>query len=177
MFGKNFAIFLASSLFLLMGCGYKPSSYYTEEVLGSKIYASVLTSIEEPETSILIEDALKDALRVRLNVSFSNKNDADSFLQLSIKRLEFKPLQTDGGYTVLYRSELILKAQFTFIKNGVKEIINYDLEGFYEFPVRSNASLSVALKLEAVKISALKALDTLIPKLALRGSMEVDNKK
>ena len=117
-FSSKFPIYIFITIIFIIfnSCGYKPSSHYTDEVIGKKIYASVSTLIEEPEISILIEDALKDALRVRLNVSFSDKEKSDSTLQLSLKKLEFKPLQTDGGYTVLYRTELILKARLSFIK-------------------------------------------------------------
>jgi len=158
-------------LFLFNGCGYKPSSHYVKEVLGERVYATVRTVIEEPENSILLEDALKEALKVRLNVSFTDKRSADSEIELSLKELNFRPLQHDElGYAVLYRTEITLKAKHIYKKDGITRVAYYDLEGFYEFPVQSNASVSVTLKYNATKFAALKALDTLIPKLALKGS-------
>jgi len=164
-------IILLFSLTFFIGCGYKPSANYVKEVLGERVYATVKTLIEDPENSILLEDALKEALKVRLNVSFTSRQNADSEIELSLKKLEFRPLQHDEfGYVILYRTEIVLKAKHIYFKDGVSRVSYYDLEGFYEFPVKSNASVSVALKFDATKFSALKALDTLIPKLALKGS-------
>jgi len=168
---KISSLSLILSLFIV-GCGYKPSAHYVKEVLGERVYATVSTVIEEPENSILLEDALKEALKVRLNVSFSSRKDADSEIELSLKGLNFRPLQHDEfGYVVLYRTEITLKAKHIYQKDGVSRVAYYDLEGFYEFPVQSNASVSVAIKFDAIKFAALKALDTLIPKLALKGNM------
>ena len=167
---KIILIFL--TLFLLSGCGYKPSAHYVKEVLGERVYATVTTVIEEPENSILLEDALKEALKVRLNVSFSSRKDADSELEISLKELNFRPLQHDEfGYVVLYRTEITLKAKHIYKKDGIPRVAYYNLEGFYEFSVQSNASVSVAIKFDAIKFAALKALDTLIPKLALKGNL------
>jgi len=68
---KKIPIFLiTSSIIIFLGCGYKPSAYYVDKVLGKRIYATVKTVIQEPENSLLIEDALKEALKTRLNVDF-----------------------------------------------------------------------------------------------------------
>jgi hypothetical protein len=166
---KSLGLIILISLF--GGCGYKPSSYYVKEVVGSKIYASVKILIEEPENSVLIEDALKEALKTRLNVSFAKEQNSDSEIEVSLKNLYFRPLQSKDGYVVLYRTEITLKAKHIYMVGSLQKVSYYDLEGFYEFPVRSNASISVAIKFDAIKFAALKALDTLIPKLALKGSM------
>jgi len=157
-------------LLFLGGCGYKPSSYYTKGILGERVYASVSTFIEEPENSILVEDALKEALKTRLNVSFTNRGDADSEIDLYLKSLKFRALQKDeNSYVILYRAEIVLEAKHKYLKDGISKVSYYNLKGFYEFPVRASASISVALRFDAIKFAALKALDTLIPKLALKG--------
>jgi hypothetical protein len=163
-------------LLLFGGCGYKPSSEYSNEVLGDRVYASVVTFIEEPENSILVEDALKEALQTRLNVSFVNRRDiADSEIELSLKSLRFRPLQTDeSGYVILYRAEIVLGARHKYFSNGVARTSYYTLNGFYEFPIRPSGSISLALKFDAIKFSALKAVDNLIPKLALKGNSNIN---
>jgi hypothetical protein len=170
---KKIPIFLiTSSIIIFLGCGYKPSAYYVDKVLGKRIYATVKTVIQEPENSLLIEDALKEALKTRLNVDFVSKKNAESELEISLKKLKFRPLQHDEyGYVILYRVEITLKAKHKYYKNGVPKISFYNLEGFYEFPISSqkSSSISLSLKFDAIKYSALKALDTLIPKLALKG--------
>ena len=165
------AIFPLLLLLGVGGCGYKPSSHYAKKVLGNRVYASVSVFIEEPENSTIVEDALKEALKTRLNVSFTNRNIADSEINLSLKSLKFKPLQIDeNGYVAIYRAEIVLRARHTYLDRGVPKTSYYTLEGFYEFPVKPSASLSLVQKFDAIKYSALKALDGLIPKLALSGN-------
>jgi hypothetical protein len=164
--------FLLLSLFFLFSCsGYSPSAYYIDKVVGKNIYATVETIAEEPQNSFLIEDALKEALKTRLNVSFSNRQYSDSEIRLSLKDLQFKPLQYDeNGYVVLYRTEIELQAKHTYKIEEETVSHIYKLRGFYEFPVRPNVSISMAIRFDAIKFSALKAIDILIPKLAQRGS-------
>jgi hypothetical protein len=156
--------------FLFACSGYKPSSQYVHEVVGENIYASVKTIIEEPENSFLIEDALKEALQTRLDVRFSSRENADSELYLTLKSLEFRPLQYEDGYVILYRTEVVLKARHIYKIHGISRTSFYTLNGFYEFPVRPNVSISMAIKFDAIKSASLKAIDTLIPKLSHKGS-------
>ena len=166
-----FLALISSVAFGVGGCGYKPSSHYTRQILGKRVYATVSVFIEEPENSTIIEDALKEALKTRLNVSFSDKHNASSTINLSLKTLKFRPLQTDeNGYVSIYRAEIVLRAKHTYSKNGAPKTSYYNLEGFYEFPVKPSASISLMQKFDAIKFSALKALDSLIPKLALKGA-------
>ncbi|EJF07602.1 hypothetical protein ThvES_00003140 [Thiovulum sp. ES] len=165
------SIFLLLTFFLFSCSGYRPSAYYIDKVVGKNIYATVETIAEEPQNSFLIEDALKEALKTRLNVNFSNRQNSDSEIRLSLKNLEFKPLQyNENGYVILYRTEIELQAKHTYKREEETLSHIYTLRGFYEFPVRPNVSISMAIRFDAIKFSALKAIDMLVPKLAQRGS-------
>jgi hypothetical protein len=167
-----FSFFL---LFLFSCSGYRPSATYVEKVVGQNIYATVDTIVEEPQNSFLLEDALKEALKTRLNVSFENRLNSDSQIKISLRDLKFRPLQyNENGYIILYRTEIVLEARHTYMRlidEEEKEISQiYTLKGFYEFPVKPNVSISMAIKFDAIKFAALKAIDVLIPKLAQQGA-------
>jgi hypothetical protein len=168
--------FLTLSLLLLIGCGYQPTNSYVKRVIGERIYISVSIFVEEPENAVLILDTLKEALKTKLKVSFTDSREsADSELDIVIKDLRFKPLQyNDKGYVVMYRNEITLKTKLKYRdRNGVEKIRYYDLDGFYDFPVSESTSISEAIRFDAIKFSSQKALDTLIPKLAYKGSRYV----
>jgi len=167
---------LLTLILLLSSCGYQPTSSYVKRVIGEKIYISVSIFVEEPENAVLIQDTLKEALKTKLKVSFADSREsADSELDIVIKDLKFKPLQyDDNGYVVMYRNEITLKTKLKYSdRDGIPKIRYYDLDGFYDFPVESSTSISEAIRFDAIKFSSQKALDTLIPKLAYKGSRYV----
>ena len=160
---------IISLLFFLTACGYKPASHYTKKILGQRIYTEVDVSLSDPENSVLIKDALHQALYTRLKSDISKKNNAESTIKVFYKNISFVPLQYDkNGYVVYYQAHTVL--DFTFIKADKKE--HRSIIGRYEFPIRPSAIISNDLRFKAIKQGSIKALDEFIAYLSAKGLVE-----
>jgi len=87
---RFFALFAA--LFLLAGCGYKPSSKFSREVIGEKISTSVTISSLDPENTVIIKDAIDEAIIQTFRASLVSKEESDSHLVLSISNPTYSPI-------------------------------------------------------------------------------------
>jgi len=93
-------------LAFLSGCGYKPVSYYAKHALGQKIYAEVTISRQDPTNSVLIKDAVNEAIVSRFGAKLVSKEEAESILHIKIGSIAFSPTVYDKyGYVVAYVSD------------------------------------------------------------------------
>jgi hypothetical protein len=158
--------FLFLLLILLTACGYKPSAYYAQQLIGEKVFTQVDVSLSDPENAVLTKDALNRALQTRLTREVSKENRADSSIYVFYKNIRFIPLQYDqNGYVVFYQAHITL--DFTFKKGETKE--NRQVIGRYEFPIRPSAIISTDLRFKAIEQGSLKALDEFITYLSAKG--------
>jgi hypothetical protein len=166
-------------LFLLIlvffsGCGYKPTYIYTKKVLGDDIYVDVDISLKDPQNSVLITDAINEAVisKFRSNLT-RNKEDASSRLYISLGGISFRPIQYDeNGYIIAYKTYISLSARYVD-KDGEKNSISSS--GNYDFTIEANSVISDNKRFEAIKFAALKAIDGLISKISIKGEKN-DNK-
>ena len=157
---------LVAMLLLLTSCGYKPSSYYTEQIIGEKVYTEVEVSLSDPENAVLIKDALNKALYTRLKSKSTRKKHAKSSIYVAYKNIRFIPVQYNkNGYVVHYQAQITLG--FTFIKGELKE--ERQIVGRYEFPIRPSAIISNDLRFKAIEQGSTKALDQFIAYLSAKG--------
>lgn len=158
------SLILIAAFFL--SCGYKPTSIYTKEILGEKIYAEVEISLEDPENSIIIKDAVNEAIVSQFHSISTSKQDASSQLYLVLNSVSFVPIQYDeNGYAIAYKTYVSLKSRY-IDKNKEQHIIS--TSGNYDFPIRSNSLISDTKRFEAIKFASQKALDELRSKIAVR---------
>jgi len=154
-------------LFLLVGCGYKPSSHFAPETIGQKVYTEVIVSLSDPQNAVLIKDAIHKALYSRFKRTVTSKNRADSIIRVSYQSIRFIPLQYDrNGYVIHYQAHISLK--FEFIRGGKKD--ERVIIGRYEFPIRPSAIISTSLRFEAIEKGSMRALDEFIAYLETKGA-------
>ncbi|PID47688.1 MAG: hypothetical protein CR967_03430 [Proteobacteria bacterium] len=152
---------------LIFGCGYKPLSKVSKNILGDKIYSYVSTSINDPQNSVIIQDALKEAIVSRFGGSLVPRQKAESILHVNIKSVNFIPTIYDqNGYVVSYKAKLILETKTTFA-NG--QTSSYDARGEYDFDIQANSVISDSKRFKAIKLSSLSALDEYIAFIAVKG--------
>ncbi len=157
-------------VYLITGCGYKPTSVYTKKVLGEKIYSQVEVYLRDPENSVLIKDALNEAIVNRFKGSLVPKQYADSELIVSLRRVSFRPLQYDkNGYVIYYRAIASLKIVYKS-KKGETKILT--VSGNYDFPIEPNSVISDTKRFEAIRESSKKALDKFISQISIIGYQE-----
>ncbi len=152
--------------FFIISCGYKPTSIYTKESLGESIYAEVEISLEDPENSVIIKDAVNQAIVSQFHSIASKKKDASSKLYLVLKSVSFIPIEYDkNGYVTAYKTYVSLQSKYIDKENKKHTI---DTSGNYDFPIESNSLISDTKRFEAIKFASEKALDELRSKIAIR---------
>ncbi len=151
---------------LFVSCGYKPTSIYTKEVLGEKIYAEVAISLEDPENSVLIKDALNEAIVSQFRSDIVSKDKADSKFYINLNSVSFMPIQYDkNGYVIAYKTYVGLKTRYED-KGGKSH--NIYTTGDYDFPIESSSLISDTKRFEAIKFASQKALDAVRSQIAIR---------
>lgn len=166
---------MRTALFLLLliwsGCGYKPTSLYTKEVLGDKIYTEVAISLEDPENTVLIKDAINEAVVSKFQAKLADIDQADSKLYISLSRVSFVPIQYDkNGYVIAYKTYVGLTTRYVDRKNKSHKIYT---TGDYDFPIEANSLISDTKRFDAIKNAGEKALDAIRSKIAI-GAMRDD---
>jgi len=159
-------IFIFPFLFLLIGCGYKPSSVYQDKLMGNKVKVVIDIDVKNPRTSIFIKDAINDAIYSILgkNVCYNNCN---TILKINSSSYSLSVLDYDeNGYPVLYRANVNLNVTLTDRK---KMTHSYSVNGIYDFRIESNTVLNDEVKLSAYKNASINALNKLFALIAKDG--------
>ncbi len=152
---------------MFLGCGYKPSVYYQNKILGDNIKAVVEIDPAKPRETIFLKDALNDAIYTILNKNVCTQN-CDTTIVINPNSSSIYPLDYDeNGLPVLYRSSVVLKAE-VIDKNSIKR--NYVVSGTYDFKIGSSSILTDQITLEAYKRASINALDKLFAKITKDGA-------
>jgi hypothetical protein len=151
----------------LVGCGYKPTSYYVKDVLGDKIYAQVMISKVDPKNSVIIKDALNEAIITRFLGKLTTKEQADTKLFVTLGSTSFSPILYDNnGYVISYKAKVILKFKYED-KQG--EIQTLSTSGEYDFPIEANSVISESKRFEAIRYASLDAINEFVSTISVRG--------
>ncbi len=160
-------------LAFLSGCGYKPSSYYAKQALGNKIYAEVTISRQDPRNSVLIKDAVNEAIVSRFSGKLVAKEQADSVLHVKIGSIAFSPTVYDKyGYVVAYKTTVILAIDY---EDETKKVQKLTASGEYDFSIESNSVISDNNRFDAIRYAASDALDEFVSKIAIKGLRNGNN--
>ncbi len=152
---------------LWQGCGYKPAKRYVRSVLGPKVYTEVVVDLRDPQNSVLIKDALNQAILRRFGQNLVPKSHADTIIKVRMKHLYFTPLEYDAnGYVIYYRTKVVLD----FTLRSSKGVRHIQTSGLYDFPIEPNSVITDTMRYIAIKEAANKALDRFISRLAFQGA-------
>ncbi len=140
---------------------------YTRAVLGEKIFVEVKTSLQDPENTVLIRDAVNEAVISRFRSRIVPRKNADSLLFVALKKVSFLPIQYDkNGYVIAYKTYVDLSTHYRDRNGHEGEIAS---RGDYDFTIESNSVISDTKRFEAIKHASYKALDEFISKLSVKG--------
>ena len=155
--------------FLLLGCGYKPSSFYTKKVLGENIHVDAQISRKDPKNSVLIKDAVNEAVVGRFGAKLSDKKSADTNLVVSIGSVSFTPTVYDrDGYVIAYKTKVTLNSKFKTDDGKEK---SFSTVGEFNFPIEANSVISDTKRFEAIKNASGDAINEIISKISIMGIM------
>lgn len=155
--------------FVFVGCaGYKPSSYYTKQEIGKKVFVKLNINIDNALNSVVIKDVMNEMIVNRFGSSLvETKDNADTVINLSLGSVGLSAIQYDSnsGYVSIYRASVSLKVNYK--ANGFTR--NFTISDYYDFAVDpSSASVSDTAREEAIKIAASKALEEILSKIAIQ---------
>lgn len=151
----------------ITGCGYMPASKQARKVVGDKIYVEVIVSLEDPENSVLIKDATREAVITSFHSSLVPQAEAKTTLWVELSSISFSALQFDSnGYVVVYRANI----QIIVTRRSNGETKAYHSKGNYDFSIEPNAIITNSQRYDAIKNSSLKALDSFIAQVGAEGS-------
>ena len=169
---KNILFFLFLSI-IFFGCGYKPTYLYTKKVMGDNIFVDVDVSLVDPQNSVLIADAMREAVISKFHSNLTSKDKAESTMKVYLNSISFRPIQYDSnGYVIAYKTIVGLRTVYKD-KNGHTKVINST--GDYDFSIEANSVISDNKRFEAIRFASIKAMDELISKISIAGRKEVKN--
>lgn len=152
---------------LMSGCGYHPAAHYAKAVVGEKVSTEVVISMEDPQNTVIIRDAVDMAVITKFRASLSPKSESVTHLKIMIASIGFSPLRYDtNGYVITYRTTVKMHMDRT---SGGKTK-GYDTLGMYDFDIEPNAIISDQARFEAIRQSAQKGIDAFIAQVAAEGA-------
>lgn len=152
--------------FSLAGCGYRPTSHAAEPVLHDSVSTQVVISMQDPDNTVLLKDALNEAVVNRFRTRLRDAEHAATHLKIALKDTEFIPIRYDtNGYIIAYRAIVTLIIDRT---DG-KETKRYTARGSYQFTIEPNAIISDIVRFNAIKFGSQKALDSFVAQVAGEG--------
>jgi len=152
---------------LISGCGYHPSSKEARKVMGETVSTEIIISMEDPENTVVLKDALDEAVIRRFQSNLRHRKDAGTHLQIELNSVGFTALQYDSnGYIISYRTTINL-AVIRMTTNFSKR---YNAVGNYDFTISPNAIITDQQRFDAIAKSATKALDSFVAQVAAEGS-------
>ena len=169
---KQLFLGLLVGILLLGGCGYKPIARYAKEVLGHKIYAEVTISRQDPRNSVLIKDAVNEAVVSRFGGKLTSRELADTTLHVSISSISFSPTVYDkNGYVIAYKTTVTLLTKYEGVDKKPEQLTT---SGEYDFSIAESV-ISDTRRFEAIKYAASDALDEFVSKIAIKGLRNGNN--
>lgn len=162
-----FVLFTFTISFSILGCGYKPSSYYAKEELSGNVFVNVLVDLEDPKNTVLVKDSINQILIQKLGSQLvTNEAVADVVMNLSVNTVSLQVLQYDAsGYNKLYKA--LIGINIAYFKKSENKRKSFTLEGEYDFSVDNGTTISDSQRFEAIKSASDKALEEFISRVAV----------
>jgi len=158
---------ILSTLILLGGCGYQPASHYAKNIVGESVSTEVVISMEDPQNTVIIKDAVDMAVITKFRTALVSKNVSHTHLKISIGSVSFTPLRYDtNGYVVTYRTTVRMEINRT----AEGKSSSYSTNGMYDFDIEPNAIISDQARFEAIRQGAQKGIDAFVAQIAAQGA-------
>jgi hypothetical protein len=162
----RFGIVLVLALFI-SGCGYAPASYYAKNVMGESVSTEVVISMEDPQNTVIIKDAVDMAVITKFRTALVSKSVSKTHLKVAIESVNFTPLRYDtNGYVTAYRTTVAMH----FDCSAGDKTKQYSSHGMYDFVIEPNAIISDQSRFEAIRQGAQKGIDSFIAQVAAEGA-------
>jgi len=167
---QRFARFVLTAwtvLILTAGCGYRPTSHVVKPVLEESVSTKVIISMEDPDNTVKLKDALDAAVVNRFRTSLTDEEHANTHLLIALRSTQFIPVEYDiNGYITAYRA--IVTLEITRTTGGKTK--HYFTKGTHLFTIEPTAIISDLVRYEAIQFGSEKALDSFVAQVANEGA-------
>ena len=168
---RNIPLLAIIALFILGGCGYKPSSHYIKSVFDDTVYVDVIVSRAEPENAAYVKDALHSMIITRFGGKVVPKAQAESVITASYNGTSFSPIAYDSnGYITRYRAKVRVK--FDIKTTKLERNLRRSITGIVEENISASSALSSSLRIEAIRTGMARALDQFLAYVASQGALK-----
>ena len=167
--------FLAPLIVLLImgGCGYSPVSHYAQNIVGESVSTEVVISMEDPQNTVIIKDAVDAAVITKFRASLVAHSVSKTHLKFVITSVGMTPLRYDvNGYVITYRTTVTMRIERT----SEDAHANYSVLGMYDFDIEPNSIISDQARFEAIRQGAQKGIDVFVAQIAVQGRRFVGEK-
>ena len=155
------------AVMVFTGCGYVSAAHYAHSVVGESVSTEVLISMEDPQNTVIIKDAVDTAVITKFRTTLTSKNLSQTHLKIKIASVSFSPLRYDvNGYVTTYRTTVSMNID----RIRSEKTHTYMTKGMYDFDIQPNAIISDQARFNAISVSAQKAIDAFIAAVAAEGS-------
>lgn len=155
------------AVMMFTGCGYVSAAHYAQSVVGESVSTEVLISMEDPQNTVIIKDAVDTAVITKFRTTLTSKSASQTHLKIKISSVGFSPLRYDtNGYVTTYRTTVNMHIDRT----TQEKLHGYNVSGMYDFDIQPNAIISDQARFNAISLSAQKAIDAFIAQIAAEGS-------
>lgn len=170
LFNKSIPLLAIIALFVMGGCGYKPSSHYIKNVFDDTVYVEVIVSRSEPENAAYVKDALNRMIIARFGGKVVPKAQAESTIIASYNGTTFIPIGYDSnGYITRYRAIVRVKFDIKTTKTGS---FSRSITGIVEENIGASSTLSSNLRIEAIRSGMARALDQFLAYVSSQGALK-----
>ena len=165
---KVLFVLLFSLVFLFVGCGYKPTSYYAKKELSGKIFVRLFVDLKDPSNAVLVKDAMNQLITLKLDSKLVHKESlADIIMSVKINSVSMNVIQYDeDGYNQVYKATVNILVSYYKKETKVKK--TFTVSGEYNFSIDDDDdSITDTKRYEAIKEASDDALDEVISKIAI----------
>ena len=162
-----YRLFLLSIiLFVLGGCGYRPLAHGAKKSLGRSVSSEIIISMQDPENSVEIKDALDKALIQTFQTHLVAKGDAKTHLKVSLQSIEVEPITYDiNGFISRYQLKVTLSVRvIKKIEGDISESKIYNTIGYH---MLKTDVISDVERYNAIKSASQRALESFISQVVI----------
>jgi len=169
---KSF-LYLFLTVFIFIGCGYKPASSYAKTAIEGDVYVDLKIDINNSQNSVLVKDAMNEMILNQFSASLTNnKEEADTYVLVSLSGVSHRSISSDDdGYTKSYRTTVSINVSYNKVNEEIKSL---SVSDYYDYTVDSDSIITDQKKKVAVKIASTKALSNIFSKIAVQSMQSSD---
>lgn len=162
-----FVLFTSLSLFILSGCGYKPSAYYAKKELSGKVFVKLYIDLKDPRNAVLIKDSMNQLLVQKLDSKLVyDESLADTIMFVKINSVSMNVIQYDKeGNNKLYRALVNILVKYT--KKDTGKTKTFTVSGEDNFSIDDGTTITDTKRFEAIKSASDDALDEILSNIAV----------